>query len=83
MIQASLIGFAVGGAFLSLLYFDVPYYLMAAVVAIRILVEQRRAELAASRPVKPARGSLRPAATKTTAETKAETKAETNAGAAP
>jgi probable O-glycosylation ligase (exosortase A-associated) len=40
MIQASLIGFAVGGAFLSLLYFDVPYYLMAAVVAMRALTEQ-------------------------------------------
>jgi probable O-glycosylation ligase (exosortase A-associated) len=40
MIQASLIGFAVGGAFLSLLYFDVPYYLMAAVVALRALTEQ-------------------------------------------
>lgn len=39
MIQASLIGFAVGGAFLSLLYFDVPYYLMAAVVALRALTE--------------------------------------------
>src|SRR6185312_16331214 len=38
MIQVSLIGFAVGGAFLSLLYFDVPYYLMAAMVATRILV---------------------------------------------
>ncbi|WP_432377858.1 putative O-glycosylation ligase, exosortase A system-associated [Duganella sp. P38] len=43
MIQASLIGFAVGGAFLSLLYFDVPYYLMAAVVATRALTEQRLA----------------------------------------
>ncbi len=43
MIQASLIGFAVGGAFLSLLYFDVPYYLMAAVVAMRALTEQRLA----------------------------------------
>lgn len=43
MIQASLIGFAVGGAFLSLLYFDVPYYLMAAVVALRALTEQRLA----------------------------------------
>ncbi len=40
MIQASLVGFAVGGAFLSLLYFDVPYYLMAAIVTIRVLVEQ-------------------------------------------
>lgn len=41
MIQASLIGFAVGGAFLSLLYFDVPYYLMAAIVAIRAMIAQR------------------------------------------
>ncbi|WEF34513.1 putative O-glycosylation ligase, exosortase A system-associated [Pseudoduganella chitinolytica] len=38
MIQASLIGFAVGGAFLSLLYWDVPYYLMAAVIAMRAQV---------------------------------------------
>jgi putative inorganic carbon (HCO3(-)) transporter len=38
MIQASTIGFAVGGAFLSLLYWDVPYYLMAAVMATRALV---------------------------------------------
>jgi probable O-glycosylation ligase (exosortase A-associated) len=44
MIQASVIGFAVGGAFLSLLYFDVPYYLMAAVVAIRGVIERRQAE---------------------------------------
>ena len=41
MLQASIIGFAVGGAFLSLLYFDVPYYLMAAVVATRLLVTQK------------------------------------------
>jgi len=40
MIQVSLIGFAVGGAFLSLLYFDVPYYLMAAMVVTRIVIEQ-------------------------------------------
>ncbi|MBN9132074.1 MAG: putative O-glycosylation ligase, exosortase A system-associated [Nitrosospira multiformis] len=40
MIQVSLIGFAVGGAFLSLLYFDVPYYLMGAMVATRVLVEK-------------------------------------------
>ncbi|MBV7534771.1 putative O-glycosylation ligase, exosortase A system-associated [Duganella sp. sic0402] len=44
MIQASLIGFAVGGAFLSLLYFDVPYYLMAAVVSLRILTARKLAE---------------------------------------
>jgi hypothetical protein len=47
MIQSSLIGFAVGGAFLSLLYFDVPYYLMAAIVALRALTAQH---LAASKP---------------------------------
>jgi probable O-glycosylation ligase (exosortase A-associated) len=40
MIQVSLIGFATGGAFLSLLYFDVPYYLMAAIVVTRVLVEK-------------------------------------------
>ncbi|MYM67268.1 putative O-glycosylation ligase, exosortase A system-associated [Pseudoduganella sp. FT55W] len=50
MIQASLIGFAVGGAFLSLLYFDVPYYLMAAVVALRALTEQRMARRTAEAP---------------------------------
>jgi len=42
MIQASLVGFGVGGAFLSLLYFDVPYYLMAVVVATRVCVAQHR-----------------------------------------
>lgn len=40
MIQVSLLGFAVGGAFLSLVYFDVPYYLMAAVVATRVIIER-------------------------------------------
>ena len=43
MMQVSLIGFAVGGAFLSLLYFDVPYYLMVAMVATRIVVAQELA----------------------------------------
>ncbi len=32
MVQVSLIGFATGGAFLSLVYFDVPYYLVAIMV---------------------------------------------------
>jgi len=44
MLQVSLIGFYVGGAFLSLLYFDVPYYLMGAMVATRILVEKELKE---------------------------------------
>ncbi len=46
MIQVSLLGFMVGGAFLSLLYFDVPYYLMAALVAVRLLVEKELAQRA-------------------------------------
>jgi probable O-glycosylation ligase (exosortase A-associated) len=44
MIQTSLAGFAVGGAFLSLAYFDVPYYLVAMLVATRALLERRMAE---------------------------------------
>jgi putative inorganic carbon (HCO3(-)) transporter len=48
MIQVSLIGFAVGGTFLSLLYFDVPYYLMAAMVVTRILVEKELKNAATS-----------------------------------
>lgn len=62
MIQASLIGFAVGGAFLSLLYFDVPYYLLAAVVATRLLIERsRQASPAATAPIlAPARPASKP-----------------------
>jgi putative inorganic carbon (HCO3(-)) transporter len=40
MIQVSLIGFGVGGAFLSLAYFDIPYYLMAMVVILGRVVEE-------------------------------------------
>ena len=54
MSQASLIGFAVGGAFLSLLYFDMPYYLMAALIATRIVVERAlRAPVPTPRQAKP------------------------------
>ncbi|MFC0136115.1 putative O-glycosylation ligase, exosortase A system-associated [Massilia eurypsychrophila] len=50
MIQVSLLGFAVGGAFLSLAYYDVPYYLMALVVCTGYLVENTlKAEAAAAR----------------------------------
>ena len=48
MIQVSLIGFSVGGTFLSLLYFDVPYYLMAAMVVTRVLVEKELKEKTSS-----------------------------------
>ncbi len=40
MCQVSLIGFAVGGAFLSLTYFDVPYYVMCVIVVLKILVDK-------------------------------------------
>jgi hypothetical protein len=53
MIQVSFVGFAAGGAFLSLLYWDVPYYLMTAIVATRILVEKELVRQAAlAKPVK-------------------------------
>jgi putative inorganic carbon (HCO3(-)) transporter len=48
MLQVSLLGFAVGGAFLSLAYFDVPYYVMTAMVATRLLVERHLKTAAAS-----------------------------------
>ena len=40
MIQVSLIGYAVGGAFLNLAYYDVPYNLLIALVLTRILIEK-------------------------------------------
>jgi probable O-glycosylation ligase (exosortase A-associated) len=40
MIQVSLVGYFVGGAFLSLAYYDVPYHLLVAVVLTRVLVQQ-------------------------------------------
>jgi probable O-glycosylation ligase (exosortase A-associated) len=50
MIQVSLVGYAVGGAFLNLAYYDVPYNLMVALILTRILVEkQLRSEEEASR----------------------------------
>lgn len=51
MLQVSLLGFFVGGAFLSLAYFDVPYYLMAAMLALRKIIEPqlKRSKLARER----------------------------------
>jgi probable O-glycosylation ligase (exosortase A-associated) len=40
MTQVTLVGFAVGGAFLSLVNFDVPYYLVAAILASNALVRR-------------------------------------------
>jgi putative inorganic carbon (hco3(-)) transporter len=44
MAQVSLIGYAVGGAFLSLSYFDLPYNVMMMVVLTRLWVRNRRWE---------------------------------------
>lgn len=44
MLKVSLVGFAVGGAFLSLAYFDVPYFIMAIILATRALIERTLAE---------------------------------------
>ena len=41
MVQVSLIGYLVGGAFLSLSYFDFPYNLMTLVVLTRVWVSTR------------------------------------------
>jgi putative inorganic carbon (hco3(-)) transporter len=41
MCQVSLVGYAVGGTFLSLSYFDLPYNIMVLVVITRIWVEKR------------------------------------------
>src|SRR6185295_14023781 len=40
MMQVTLLGFAVGGAFLSLVNFDVPYYLACIVVATLLIVQR-------------------------------------------
>lgn len=46
MIRVSLLGFFVGGAFLSLAYWDVPFYLMVLLVAMNELVRQHEAAAA-------------------------------------
>jgi probable O-glycosylation ligase (exosortase A-associated) len=46
MIQVSLVGYAVGGAFLSLAYYDVPYNLMVALILTRLMVERELKALA-------------------------------------
>ncbi len=44
MIQVSMVGYAVGGAFLSLAYFDLPYNIMVMLVACRFWLLERRWE---------------------------------------
>jgi putative inorganic carbon (HCO3(-)) transporter len=51
MIQAALVGYAVGGAFLNLAYYDVPYNLIVALVVTRILVERQIQSAAEAAPM--------------------------------
>ncbi len=46
MVQVSLVGYAVGGAFLSLAYLDLPYYIMGFVVLSEALLRRRSAQAA-------------------------------------
>jgi probable O-glycosylation ligase (exosortase A-associated) len=50
MIQVSLVGFAVGGAFLGLAYFDLPYSLMAIIALTNVCVDRALAGQALARP---------------------------------
>jgi hypothetical protein len=43
MMQVSMIGYLVGGAFLSLSYWDMPYYVAVIVVAMRRLIQEHQA----------------------------------------
>ena len=62
MVQVALVGYAVGGAFLNLAYYDVPYDLLVALLVTRILLEKqlRSADPAAS--VAAPRNALEPIA---------------------
>jgi putative inorganic carbon (HCO3(-)) transporter len=42
MIQVAMVGYAVGGAFLSLAYFDLPYNLLVIIVACRWWLAEKR-----------------------------------------
>lgn len=49
MVQVSLIGYAIGGAFLSLAYLDLPYYIIGYVVLCGALVKERSTAAASIR----------------------------------
>lgn len=54
MIQISLLAYLVGGAFLNLAYWDMPYYLAVALIVARFAVRQGRAAAARSPAAAPA-----------------------------
>jgi len=53
MSHVSLVGYAAGGVFLNLAYFDVPYYLVTALVVTRLLVEKSIQDIAAAKDNSP------------------------------
>ena len=57
MAQVSLIGYLVGGAFLSLAYLDLPYYVLALVVLCEVLLRKKIAGAAATAPATRAAGA--------------------------
>ena len=59
MVQVSLVGYGAGGAFLSLAYLDLPYYIMGFVVTAAALV-RNRAKAVVSAPANPAAAAGRP-----------------------
>lgn len=63
MAQVCLVGYAVGGAFLSLAYFDLPYNVMVAVVLTKNWVERRAWEKEPSVPFLEYAGVRRPKST--------------------
>lgn len=58
MVQVSLVGFAAGGAFLSLAYVDLPYMIIGFVVLGDALVKRRARQAAAALPVAGAAGTV-------------------------
>ena len=50
MVQVSLLGFAVGGAFLGLLHYDLPYYLAAIVVLVEATMRETQAKTVRVQP---------------------------------
>lgn len=53
MVKVSLVGYFVGGAFLNLAYWDVPYYLFVAIAVARFVLLQARKQTAAAADERP------------------------------
>ncbi|MBI5256406.1 MAG: putative O-glycosylation ligase, exosortase A system-associated [Burkholderiales bacterium] len=60
MIQVSLVGYAVGGAFLSLGYFDLPYYIVALVSVLRATIREDKSAGLPATPRGAPRGLIHP-----------------------